>query len=76
MPVSPFPILVRVAALLLVACAHAAGLSVGAGMGMTPDFACFLAHHGVDWMQVGLDYGYMIKCMDDYTAQVRASVQK
>jgi 2-keto-3-deoxy-L-rhamnonate aldolase RhmA len=60
----------------VVACAHAAGLSVGAGMGMTPDFACFLAQHGVNWMQVGLDYGYMVKCMDDYAAQVRASVKQ
>jgi 2-keto-3-deoxy-L-rhamnonate aldolase RhmA len=60
----------------IVACARAAGLSVGAGMGMTPDFACFLAAHGVNWMQVGLDYGYMVKCMDEYNAQVRGSVSK
>ena len=44
--------------------AHNAGLSVGAGMGPDPDYAIFLAQKGVQWLQMGGDYGYLANIVD------------
>ena len=51
--------------------ARSAGLSVGAGMGTDPEFACFMAELGAQWIQVGGDYGYMVKYADDMMSTLR-----
>jgi len=51
---------------------RAAGLSVGAGMNADTDLACVMAERGVQWIQLGGDFGYLVKFMDQITASVRA----
>lgn len=48
-----------------------AGLFIGAGMGPSAEYACTMADRGIQWLQVGGDYGYMIACMDQITARLR-----
>jgi len=55
----------------IIAKTRAAGLAVGSGMGPDADYAYKMAKRGVQWLQVGGDYGYLIKCMDQITASVR-----
>ena len=55
--------------------ARSAGLPVGAGMGADPDFACRMINRGVQWVQVGVDCGYLVKCMDQITAAVRSRLE-
>lgn len=50
---------------------RAAGLFIGAGMGTDPEFACAMAERGVQWLQVGADFGYMIACMDQIVGRIR-----
>ena len=50
---------------------RAAGLPVGAGMGVEPDFAVTLAGLGVQWLQVGADFGYLHHTLDSLTARIR-----
>jgi 4-hydroxy-2-oxoheptanedioate aldolase len=45
----------------IIAKARAAGLSIGIGMGGDPDFAAKMIRRGVQWLQVGSDYSYMIQ---------------
>lgn len=54
--------------------ARAAGLSVGAGMGTDPAYAAKMAQRGVQWLQVGSDFGYMIESMDRISAGIRARI--
>lgn len=54
--------------------ARAAGLYVGSGMGLDADYACLMARRGVQWMQVGGDYDYMIAQMNQIASQVRSRV--
>lgn len=54
-----------------IATARAAGLSVGAGMGTDPAYAAKMAKRGVQWLQVGSDFGYMIQAMDSITKGIR-----
>lgn len=41
--------------------AKAAGIHVGAGMPGDPDYACTMAGRGVQWLQVGSDFSYLIR---------------
>jgi len=55
----------------IVAKARAAGLFVGSGMGADPEYAARMAGRGVQWLQVGDDCGYLVRCMDEITRSVR-----
>jgi 2-keto-3-deoxy-L-rhamnonate aldolase RhmA len=55
----------------IVAKAHQAGLFVGAGMGTDPTYARRMIERGVQWLQVGSDYSYMIQRVDEVVAAVR-----
>jgi len=56
----------------IVAKTRAAGLFVGAGMGPDPECAAVMAKRGVQWLQIGDDYGYLVHCMDWITSSVRS----
>jgi len=47
------------------------GLYVGAGMGGDPDYANTLKELGVQWLQVGGDFEYMIKFAQQLYAKIR-----
>lgn len=51
--------------------ARAAGRYVGSGMGPDPDYAVRLARRGVQWLQLGADYSYLVAHMDQMTRRVR-----
>ena len=44
----------------IITAAHQAGLSVGAGMGAGTEYARSLIRRGVQWLQVGSDFEYLI----------------
>jgi 2-keto-3-deoxy-L-rhamnonate aldolase RhmA len=48
-----------------------AGKFVGAGMGNDPDYATLMARRGVQWLQVGSDYTYLIQTFDQIASGVR-----
>ena len=50
--------------------ARRAGLPVGAGMGPDPQYARAMVRRGVQWLQVGGDYSYMIRSAD----QIRSAI--
>ncbi len=58
----------------IIAKARGAGLFVGAGMGPDARYAVSMARRGVQWLQVGGDYSYMIahaeKIMDDISSNL------
>lgn len=56
---------------LVIRTARAAGLAVGSGMGTDPGYATRMARRGVQWIQLGADFGYMIRSMDELTALIR-----
>jgi 2-keto-3-deoxy-L-rhamnonate aldolase RhmA len=58
----------------VIAKTRAAGLVVGAGMGLNPDYAALMARRGIQWLQVGSDHSHMIHGMDTITAAIRARV--
>jgi 4-hydroxy-2-oxoheptanedioate aldolase len=61
----------------IIAAAHAAGLFVGIGMGPGDEaFAVQAIQWGVNWLQVGSDYGYMIHFADQLFARIRQKSQK
>jgi 2-keto-3-deoxy-L-rhamnonate aldolase RhmA len=51
--------------------AHAAGLSVGIGMGPDAQWARDAIAMGVDWVQVGGDFSYMVNHADQLYAAIR-----
>ena len=55
----------------VIARAQAAGKFVGSGMGPDPDYAVRMARRGVQWVQVGGDYGYLISFMDHINRRVQ-----
>jgi 2-keto-3-deoxy-L-rhamnonate aldolase RhmA len=55
----------------VIARARAAGVSVGAGMGTDVEYACIQARRGVQWLQVGVDFSYLIQGVDQTTARIR-----
>ena len=44
------------------------GVYVGAGLGADKDYANFLTHLGVQWLQLGSDFSYLINCVRDLKA--------
>jgi len=52
--------------------ARHAGLVVGSGLGPDADYAVKLARRGIQWLQAGGDYSYMIGYADQMTAQIRS----
>ena len=56
----------------VIARAQAAGKFVGSGMGPDPDYAVRMARRGVQWVQVGGDYGYLISYMDHINRRVQS----
>jgi 2-keto-3-deoxy-L-rhamnonate aldolase RhmA len=52
--------------------ARKAGLFVGAGMGPDSTFASKMAKRGIQWLQVGGDYSYMIQYANQMTSEIRA----
>jgi 4-hydroxy-2-oxoheptanedioate aldolase len=60
----------------IVAAARRAGLSVGIGMGPGDEkFALDAIEMGVNWLQVGSDFSYMIGFADQLFARIRSGVQ-
>jgi 4-hydroxy-2-oxoheptanedioate aldolase len=56
----------------IIAAAHGAGLFVGIGMSPRDTaFAVRAIELGINWLQVGSDYGYMIQFADELFAQIR-----
>ncbi|MCC6613401.1 MAG: hypothetical protein IT320_07980 [Anaerolineae bacterium] len=58
----------------VIAKARAKGLFVGAGMGPDARYAVGMARRGVQWLQVGGDFSYMIVYTDRMTADIRAGL--
>ncbi|MEZ4864588.1 MAG: aldolase/citrate lyase family protein [Caldilineaceae bacterium] len=58
----------------VIAKSRAAGCFVGAGMGTDPAYAATMAQRGVQWLQVGCDYGYLVEGMEGLAAAIRARV--
>lgn len=58
----------------VIARAQAAGKFVGSGMGPHPDYAVRMARRGVQWVQAGGDYGYLISFVDQMTRRVHAQL--
>lgn len=48
-----------------------AGLFIGAGMGPDADYGYKMAQRGIQWIQVGGDFGYMIKAADEINSSIR-----
>ena len=55
----------------VISAARDAGLYVGAGMPASADFASALIARGVNWVQVGSDFEYLIQCVDTTRAAIR-----
>lgn len=56
----------------VIAKTRAIGRSVGAGMGTDVGYATNMARRGVQWLQVGGDYGYMIEGIDGIAGGIRS----
>ncbi|NWF70320.1 MAG: 4-hydroxy-3-methylbut-2-en-1-yl diphosphate synthase [Chloroflexi bacterium] len=59
----------------IIQAARAAGLFVGSGMGADARYAEHLARRGVQWLQVGGDYNYMLHFAEHITADLRARLR-
>ncbi|MEE3368386.1 MAG: aldolase/citrate lyase family protein [Planctomycetota bacterium] len=55
--------------------AHAAGLYVGLGMGAAIDYALDVRKLGVDWVQCGNDFEYMIRFADQLYGDIRQQLE-
>ena len=60
----------------IVAAAHSNGKFVGAGMGVSVEFALKLAKSGVQWLQVGQDFDHMIHSIDELRSSFNARRQE
>lgn len=56
--------------------ARGAGLFVGTGMGPDANYAVRMARRGIQWIQVGGDYGYLIKYTDRMMADIRSQLDQ
>ncbi|MBI2191177.1 MAG: hypothetical protein HYU36_04255 [Planctomycetes bacterium] len=56
---------------VVIARTRAAGLWIGSGLGPDPDTACVLVRRGVQWLQIGSDFGYLIRDVDEVVKRVR-----
>ena len=54
----------------IVSAARAAGLYVGVGLGADAERACTMADRGLQWIHVGCDFHYLVKCADDIRRDV------
>jgi 2-keto-3-deoxy-L-rhamnonate aldolase RhmA len=59
---------------LVIEKAGQAGLFIGSGMGPNADYATTMARHGVQWLQVGGDYSYMIQYAKQMTSEIRSKL--
>lgn len=48
-----------------------AGLFIGAGMGPDADYAYVMAKRGIQWLQVGGDFGYLVKTAEELSFNIR-----
>jgi 2-keto-3-deoxy-L-rhamnonate aldolase RhmA len=55
----------------VVAAARAAGVHVGMGMPVDPVFASTMIARGVNWIQLGSDFEYMIQHVEQTGGQLR-----
>jgi len=55
---------------------RAAGKFAGAGMRTDPDYAYEMAKRGVQWMQVGSDFGFLVRGMDQIAADIRSKLEE
>jgi 2-keto-3-deoxy-L-rhamnonate aldolase RhmA len=55
----------------VIASGRAAGLHIGSGMGADPNYAALMARRGVQWIQAGGDYSYLVKYADQFSDAVR-----
>ena len=58
----------------VVARARAAGIPVGTGTGALPDYAVTMARRGIQWIQLGNDYEYLVRFMHDVTGHIRGQL--
>ncbi|CAN5510529.1 aldolase/citrate lyase family protein [soil metagenome] len=58
----------------VIAKTRAAGLFVGSGMGTDAAYAATMAKRGVQWLQVGGDFGYLVMAMDQITTSIRSQL--
>lgn len=55
----------------IVETARRKGIFVGAGMGPDPEYAVLLSQLGVQWLQVGGDFSYLVKIVDKEIGELR-----
>ena len=67
--------LVMAAIQRIVSAAKAAGIFVGAGMGVEPSYAATLRRLGVDWLQLGGDFSYLVWAADRILAEARQAME-
>ena len=48
-----------------------AGIFVGCGMGVDPEFAVAMARRGAQWLQIGGDLGHLVRSADQVAAELR-----
>lgn len=53
-----------------------AGLFIGAGMGPDAGYAYHMAKLGIQWLQVGGDFGYLIRTADEITFDIRKRLEE
>ena len=56
----------------VIAAARSAGIFVGSGMPVDPDYACAQAERGVQWLQIGGDCGYLVQFAENMATSVRS----
>jgi hypothetical protein len=61
---------------LVIEKAGQAGVLVGTGMGPNASYAARMAQRGIQWLQVGGDYSYMIEYAQQMTAEIRAKLAR
>src|SRR5215207_3319783 len=61
---------------LVIEKAGQAGVLVGTGMGPNSSYAASMAKRGIQWLQVGGDYSYMIEYAQQMTAEIRAKLAR
>jgi 2-dehydro-3-deoxyglucarate aldolase len=59
----------------IIAKTRAAGLFIGAGMPAEPDYAYAMAKRGIQWLEVGSDYEYMVKHLEQVMASLSRQLQ-
>lgn len=60
----------------IVSKAKAAGMYVGAGMSGDPGYAYGMARRGIQWLQVGSDFSYLIRSIESISACVKSKLEQ